>query len=68
MPGVRAVEGLINERKIGDDIAFDGRFKERPLKPGWVAQMASLDYARRADPHPDENVASETLDERGAFT
>src|SRR5271163_4378249 len=30
VPRVRAVEGFIAEREIGDDVALDGGFKQRP--------------------------------------
>src|SRR5688572_17743356 len=67
MAGIRAVEGFIAEREVGHDVALDRRLEQRPLEPGRIAQVAALDAAVRADAHPREDVAAETLDQCGAF-
>src|SRR3954464_13761569 len=64
---VRAVERLIAEREVGDDVAFDRRFEQRPLEPGRVAQMAARDAAVRAHAHPEEDIAAKAFDQRDAF-
>ena len=61
VPRIGAVERFVAERKVGDDVAFDRSFKQRPLKPGGIAQVAARDAV--VEPQPDEHVASETLDE-----
>jgi hypothetical protein len=33
MAAVREIEGLINEREIGDDVADDGVLEHRPVLP-----------------------------------
>jgi hypothetical protein len=33
MAGIRAVERLVAEREVGDDVALDRSFEQRPLKP-----------------------------------
>ena len=45
---IGAVERLVAERKVGDDVALDRRFQQRPLEPGGIAQMAAFDPCRRA--------------------
>ena len=40
---IGAVEGFVAERKVGDDVAFDRRFQQRPLEPRRVTQMAARD-------------------------
>src|SRR5690348_6408184 len=65
--GVGAVERFVAERKIGDDVALDGRFEQRPLKPGGIAQMAALDRAVRAETQRHENIAAESFDQGDAF-
>src|SRR3954453_23097698 len=67
MAGVRAVEGLVAKREVGNDVALDRRFEQRPLEPRWVAEMAASDVAIGTDPDPREDVASETLDEGKAL-
>jgi len=57
---------LFAEREVGDDVVFDGGFEQRPLKPGWIAQMAALDAAA-VEPEPDQEVAPEAFDQRHAL-
>ena len=47
VPRIRAVERFVAQREVGDDVAFDGGFEQRPLKPGWIAQVAARDLAAR---------------------
>src|SRR5882757_7844468 len=52
---VGAVEGLIAEREVGDDVAFDRGLQYRPLEPGWIAQMAARDLTVCTEAQPNEN-------------
>jgi hypothetical protein len=45
MPRIGAVERLVAEREVGNDVAFDRDLQQRPLKPGRIAQMAAGDAA-----------------------
>ena len=47
VPRIGAVERLVAEREVGDDVALDRRFQQRPLEPGRIAQMAAVDASRR---------------------
>src|SRR5258708_33578996 len=63
---IGAVERLVAERKVRNDIALDGSFKERPLKPRRVAHVASFDPTI-PQPEPNQDVAAKPLDDRHAF-
>src|SRR5260370_14853381 len=63
---IGAVERLVAERKVLNDIALDGSFKERPLKPQRVAHVASFDPTI-PQPQPNQDVAAKSLDDRPAF-
>src|SRR5258708_8162778 len=63
---VRTVERFVAEREIRDDIVFDRRLEQRPLKPRGIAQVAAFDQAV-AQAKPDQNVAAKSLDDRHAF-
>ena len=65
---IGAVERFVAEREVGDDVAFDGGFQQRPLEPGRIAQMAALDQPVVAEAHPDQHVAAEGLDQRQPFS
>src|SRR6185295_10447087 len=67
MTRVRAIEGLIAERKVGDNVALDRRLEQRPLEPGRVAKPGALDSAIGCDAHPAEDVAAEPFDQCRAF-
>src|SRR6187200_2601023 len=43
MAGIGAVERFVAQGEVGDDVALDHGFQQRPLKPGWVAQVAAGD-------------------------
>src|SRR6185312_10538060 len=58
VPRIGAVEGFVADREISDDVAFDRGLKQRPLEPGWIAQMAAFDAASSVDPDPGKNVAA----------
>src|SRR5713101_4067203 len=58
MARIGTVERLVAERKIRDDVVLDGRFKQWPLKPRGVAQMAAHDVVA-FQAHPDQHVAPE---------
>src|SRR5690606_41493882 len=67
MARIRAVEGFVAEREVGDDVALDRRLEQRPLEPRGVAQVAALDRAIGTETQPDEDVAAESLDQRRAL-
>src|SRR5262249_56862387 len=48
--GIGAIERLVAEREVGDDIAFDDGLQQRPLEPGRIAQVATGDALVR-QPH-----------------
>src|SRR5215217_4606328 len=60
---IGAVERLVAERKVRDDVVLDHGFQQRPLKPGRVAHVASFDQAI-AQTQPDQDVAAESLHDR----
>src|SRR5262249_24059652 len=66
MPRIRAIERFIAEREIGDDISLDRNLKQRPLKPGWIAQMTAGDVTR-LKPDRNQYIATETFDQCQAF-
>src|SRR5438105_13905311 len=63
---VGAVEGLVAERKVGDNIVLDYGLQERPLKPRGVAEMASLDPTI-PQAEPNQDIAAKSFDDRHAF-
>src|SRR5262245_30187882 len=64
---IGAVERFVAEREVGNDVAFDRNLEQRPLEPGRVAQMATLDGAVLAEADGHENVAAEGLGEAETF-
>src|SRR6185312_6681708 len=67
MPRIRAVERLIAEREVGDDVAFDCGLEQRPLEPGRVAQVAASDATIAIEAQPRQDVAAKSFRERHAF-
>src|SRR5450755_3262273 len=67
MAGVGAVERLVAQGKVGDDVAFDGGLEDGPLKPRGIAQMATLDVAVGSCSEPHQHVAAKTFDQRYSF-
>src|SRR5262249_37607441 len=67
MSGIRAVERLVAQREVGDDVALDRRLEQGPLEPRRVAQVAAIDRAVGTDPEPREDVAAEPFDQGHAF-
>ena len=67
MARVGAIERLVAQREVGDDVAFDHGLEQRPLEPRRIAQVAALDVAVGAGPDPDEHVAAKALDQRDPF-
>src|SRR4051794_13681721 len=63
---VRTVERFVAEREIRDDVVLDDSLQQRPLKPGRIAQVASLDLTV-PQAEPNQNVAAEPLDDSHAF-
>src|SRR5215831_17923877 len=66
MSGIRAVERFVAEREVGDDVALDDGFQQRPLEPGGIAQMAARNVSA-IEAQPDQHVAAERLDESEAL-
>src|SRR4051812_37508695 len=64
MPRVGAVEGFVAQREVGDDVALDDCFEQRPLEPRRVAQPAMPDTASSIQPYPAEDVTAEAFDQR----
>src|SRR5579862_1195225 len=58
MPRIRAVEGFVTEREVGNDVAFDRGFQEWPLEPRGVAHVATPDIAIAVEPQPDQHIAA----------
>ena len=42
LPRIGAVEGLIAEREIRHDVAFDRRLQKGPLEPGRIARVTAV--------------------------
>src|SRR5262245_8196189 len=63
---IGAIERLVAEREVGDDVALDHHFQQRPLEPGRVAQMAAHD-ALAIEPQPGEHIAAERFGEAHYF-
>src|SRR5215510_16589604 len=66
MARIGAVERLVAEREVGDDVAFDHDLQQRPLKPRRIAQMAAR-HALTIEAHPDEHIATERFGETETF-
>src|SRR5262245_59329037 len=64
MPRIRAVEALVAEREVADDVAFNRRLQPRPLKPGWIAQMAARNPPFGPEFRPYEHIAAKAFDKR----
>ena len=45
VPRIRAIERLVAEREVRDDVVLDRGFEQRPLEPGRVARVAARDAA-----------------------
>src|ERR1700722_4492669 len=56
VPRIGAVERLVAEREVGDDVLFDRGFEQRPLEPGCVAHVTARDAAA-GDAQPDQEIA-----------
>ena len=67
MSRIRAVERFIAEREIGDDVALDRGFQQRPLEPGGIAQVAARHAALAVEPQPDQHIAAERFHQAEAF-
>src|SRR3954451_17430538 len=63
---VGTVERFVAKREIRDNVVLDDSLQQRPLKPGGVTQVASLDPAV-PQAQPNQNVAAESLDDSHAF-
>src|SRR3546814_1403919 len=62
--GVRAIERLVAEREVGDDVAVDRRFAQWPLEPGRVAEMAARSPSSGVEAQPDQDIATNAFDKR----
>src|SRR5664279_1251701 len=56
--GIGAIERLVAEWEVRNDVAFYGRLKERPLEPARVACMNVGNPAVLADAHAHEDIAA----------
>src|SRR3954454_23911925 len=63
---VGTVERFVAEREIRDDVVLDHSLQQRPLKPGGIAQVASLDPTV-PQAQPNQHVAAESLDHGHGF-
>src|SRR3954470_14178549 len=67
MPRIGTVEGFIANWKVGNDVAVNGSFQQRPLEPGRISRMAARNPAfRQSD--PDEYIASESFNDGHALS
>src|SRR5689334_15364745 len=55
VPRIGTVERLVAEREVRHDVALDCGFKQRPLKPGRVTQMAAVYVAISAQAQPHQH-------------
>jgi hypothetical protein len=67
MARVGAIERLVAQWKVGNDISFDGGFQKWPLKPGWVTNVTAGDRTAPRDAQPHQYVTAKSLDQRHAF-
>src|SRR4029453_11116784 len=63
---IGAVERLVAEREVGDDVALDHDFEQRPLEPGRIAQVAARDTLA-IEPQPGEHIATEGFGEANSL-
>src|SRR5260221_407274 len=63
---IGAVERLVAEREVRDDVVLDHSLEQRPLEPRGIAQMAAL-YQAVAQTEPDQDVAAKSFCYRHAF-
>src|SRR5208337_3483206 len=68
MPRIGAIERLVAEGEVGNDVALDRCLEERPLEPGWVTQMAAPDESAAIKPHPYKHITTERFDKSETFT
>src|SRR5258708_15394135 len=64
---VGAVERLVAEREVGNEVAFAGGLRQRPLEPARVPRVDAAEPAVRRDAHAHEDVAAKGLDQRRAL-
>ena len=64
--GVGEVEGFVDEGEVGDDVAEDGVFEQRPVLPGGVVGVAVADGPVGAGFERDEDGAAPGFDEADA--
>jgi hypothetical protein len=62
----RAIERLVAQREVGDDVVLDRGLQQRPLEPGGVARVAAGDAAVD-HAHPHQHVAAERFDNAHAL-
>src|SRR5579883_405061 len=63
--GVGAVERLVAEREVRDDISLDCGFQQRPLEPGRVTRMGADDPTGVIETYPGEHITPEALPPAG---
>src|SRR2546421_12777267 len=67
MSGIGAVERLVAQGEVRDDVALDRRLQQRPQQPRRIAQVAALDAPSNTEAHVAEYIAAKPLDQRRAF-
>ena len=67
MARIGAVERLVAEREVGDDVALDCSLEQRPLEPRWIAQVAPLDARIGANTDPSQNVPAKAFNQSKAL-
>src|SRR6266851_177691 len=65
---IGAIERLVAEREVRNDVAFYGRLQERPLEPARVPRMDAGKLSVCPDAHAHEDIATEGLDQGGALS
>src|SRR5882672_11048745 len=65
---IGAIERLVAEWEVRNDVAFYGRLQERPLEPARVPRVDAGKPAIHPDAHAHENIAAKGLDQGRALT
>src|SRR5437899_5168292 len=63
---IKSGGGFVAEREVSDDVALDRRFQQRPLEPGWVAQMTACEAAI-FEARPNQHLAAKRFSQSETF-
>ena len=66
MPLIAEIEGLVDQRKVRDDVADHRMLQHGPVLPGRVVAMATCDAAVGTDVEGNQDLAAPTFDPAGA--